>query len=146
LEGDAREPSSSSSSELFKDWPEANDIAMSVYVALTAEGLSSHASMVDAPRGRQKSCADSFATQQPCSRAASSWRPLQRKTEDVDVPHGRSERTKKVAAETASVAPLLHDGPLSATNFDQSKWEIMYPRFIEEGLVDAPGRANKKNV
>jgi hypothetical protein len=28
---------SSSGSDLFKDWPEANDMAMSVYVALTVD-------------------------------------------------------------------------------------------------------------
>jgi hypothetical protein len=39
---------SSSGSDLFKDWPEVNDMAMSVYVALTADALSSHASTVNA--------------------------------------------------------------------------------------------------
>jgi hypothetical protein len=42
--------------------------------------------------------------------------------------------------------PLLHDGPLLTTNFDLSEWEIMYPHFVEDGLVDPPGCANKKNV
>jgi hypothetical protein len=44
------------------------------------------------------------------------------------------------------VAPLLDGGLLSTTDFDQSKWEIMYPRFVEEGLVDPLGHANKKDV
>jgi hypothetical protein len=38
---------SSSNSDLFKDWPEANDMATSVYVALAADALNSHASKVD---------------------------------------------------------------------------------------------------
>jgi hypothetical protein len=39
---------SSSGGDLFDDWPEANDMAMSVYVALAADALSSHTSMVGA--------------------------------------------------------------------------------------------------
>jgi hypothetical protein len=35
-------PSSSAGSDCFEDWPEANDMAASVYVALTVEHLSSH--------------------------------------------------------------------------------------------------------
>jgi hypothetical protein len=31
------------------------------------------------------------------------------------------------------------------TDFDQSEWEIMYLHFVEEGLVDPPGCADKKN-
>jgi hypothetical protein len=40
---------SSSSNDLFEDWPEANDMAISVYVALTADALSSRASTATAP-------------------------------------------------------------------------------------------------
>jgi hypothetical protein len=77
---------------------------------------------------------------------APSWRPCQQKTEDVDVPRRRSKKTKKIVVETSSAMPLLHDGPLLTTNFDLSEWEIMYPHFVEDGLVDPPGCANKKNV
>jgi hypothetical protein len=97
-EGDAREPSLSSGSDLFEDWPEANDMAVSIYVTLTMEASSSHASMADAPRGKQKSHADSSVTQQPRSRVAPSRRPHRRKTEDVDVSRRSSKRTKKAAA------------------------------------------------
>jgi hypothetical protein len=38
---------SSTVSELFKDWTEANDMATSVYVTLTADALSSRASTAD---------------------------------------------------------------------------------------------------
>jgi hypothetical protein len=44
------------------------------------------------------------------------------------------------------VAPSPHGSLLLAADFDQSKWEIMYLHFAEEGLVDPLDRANKKNV
>jgi hypothetical protein len=37
-------------------------MAVSVYIALTAEGLSSHVSPVKTPRGKQKSRVDSSVT------------------------------------------------------------------------------------
>jgi hypothetical protein len=51
-EGGAQVPLSSSGSDLFKDWPEANDMAVSVYIALTVETLSFCASTTDASCGR----------------------------------------------------------------------------------------------
>jgi hypothetical protein len=44
------EPSCSSGSDQFNDWPEANDTAQSVYVALTANASSSHILTVNALR------------------------------------------------------------------------------------------------
>jgi hypothetical protein len=41
----------SSSSNLFEDWPEANDMVASVYVALTADASHSRMSAVNAPHG-----------------------------------------------------------------------------------------------
>jgi hypothetical protein len=41
------------------------------------------------------------------------------------------------------VLPSLRISLLSATDFDQSKWEIKYPRFVVEGLVDPSDRTNK---
>jgi hypothetical protein len=61
-EGDAWETSSSSGSDLFEDWLEANDMTTSVYAALTMEGFSSRASMADALCGGRKSRADHFVT------------------------------------------------------------------------------------
>jgi hypothetical protein len=52
--GVVQEPTSSSSSDLFEDWPEANNMAASVYVTLTTEASSSLASAADAPHGRRK--------------------------------------------------------------------------------------------
>jgi hypothetical protein len=42
---------SSSDSELFEEWPEANHMASSVYVVLIADASSSRASIVNALRG-----------------------------------------------------------------------------------------------
>jgi hypothetical protein len=30
----------------------------------------------------------------------------------------------------------LCNSQLSVANFDQSEWGIMYPHFVEEGLID----------
>jgi hypothetical protein len=63
LGGVAQELSTSSSSDFFEDWPEANDMVASIYVALTAEASSSRASMANAPRGKCKSRARSSSIQ-----------------------------------------------------------------------------------
>jgi hypothetical protein len=42
----------------------------------------------------------------------------------------------KVDAERALAASIPHGGSLSAADFDTSEWEILYPLFVEEGLVD----------
>jgi hypothetical protein len=44
-------PSPCSGSDFFEDWPEGNDMAASVYIALTVDALSSHALTANAPRG-----------------------------------------------------------------------------------------------
>jgi hypothetical protein len=57
------EPHSSSDSDLFDDWPEANDIDASVYIALTTYASSSHVSTTGAPHCTQKSFTDGPSTQ-----------------------------------------------------------------------------------
>jgi hypothetical protein len=54
---------SSSGSDLFDDWPKANDMVASVYVALTADASSSCASTVSAPHCTQKSFVDGSSVQ-----------------------------------------------------------------------------------
>jgi hypothetical protein len=56
---------SSSDSDLFEDSPKANDMAASVYVALTAEASSSCASIDDSVNGSRKSCAASRMLDDP---------------------------------------------------------------------------------
>jgi hypothetical protein len=65
--GDAQELSSSSGNDLLEDWHKANDIAASIYIVLTTEASSSHASMANAPCGKRKSRTGSSLTQQPRS-------------------------------------------------------------------------------
>jgi hypothetical protein len=115
---DAPKPSSSTESDLFKDWPEANNMTVSVYIVLTTETLSSRASVANAPHDRQKSRAGSFTTRQTRSRMT----PLKRfhwwENKSVDALRRRSKTTKKVAAEDASMAPLLiYITKMSATEF-----------------------------
>jgi hypothetical protein len=47
---------SSFDSDLFEDWPKANSMAASVYISLTTDASSSHASTVDSLHCGQKSC------------------------------------------------------------------------------------------
>jgi hypothetical protein len=77
---------SSSSRDLFDDWLEANDMAASVYVALTADALSSRMPMVSAPHCTRKSCADGSSTRQSCTRATSSQKPQQQKSTLTSAP------------------------------------------------------------
>jgi hypothetical protein len=51
----------------------------------------------------------------------------------------------KIDAERALAVPTPHGGSLSVVNFDKSKWEIIYPLFVEEGLIDPSDRVNRKD-
>jgi hypothetical protein len=54
---------SSSNSKLFEDWPEANDMDASVYIALATDIYSSRASTTDSLRGSKKSRASISSAQ-----------------------------------------------------------------------------------
>lgn len=133
------------SSDLFEDWPKANDTAVSVSIALTADASSSRASTANVPRGDRGSRADSSSTRQSRSRATSARRSRRRRPVDVGAPRKGSKRAK-INVEHALAVPSPLDGTLSAADFDQSKWKIMYPCFVEESLIDPFGRVNKKNI
>jgi hypothetical protein len=45
----------SSNADSFESWPEANNMAASVYVALSADASSSHKPAIDAPRDNRRS-------------------------------------------------------------------------------------------
>jgi hypothetical protein len=45
------------------------------------------------------------------------------------------KRLKKMSARGSAAMPSLPCDSLSAVNFDKSKWEIMYPHFVESGLI-----------
>jgi hypothetical protein len=55
---------------------------------------------------------------------------------------GYQNGRRRLQSETTSV-PLLRGVPLLAGDFDQSEWEIIYPHFVEEGIVDPPEHTNK---
>jgi hypothetical protein len=131
--GVPQEPSSSfgAGSDLFEDWAEANDMATSVYVALTVELSSSCAPMATTPRSERKSHAGSFLTQGPHFEMAASWMSHHQKSKNVQAPCKKSKMTKKTAVEDNAAVPLLRGSPLLAANFYESEWEIMYPHFVE---------------
>jgi hypothetical protein len=122
-EDDAPEPSSSSTvgSGLFEDWPKANDMAASVYVALTTEPSSSRSPMVNAPQKERKSHAKGSSTQKPRSQAVASQRPRHQKTKDIEPSRRKSKRTKRIAVGDTSAVPSLCGDSLSAADFDQSE-------------------------
>jgi hypothetical protein len=73
------EPFSSSGSDQFDDWPEANDTTASVYVALTTYVLSSHISIVNSPHDDRESRADISSSRQSRSWVTLSQKPHQQK-------------------------------------------------------------------
>jgi hypothetical protein len=50
----------------------------------------------------------------------------------------------KINAEHALAAPSTHGDMLSAADVDESEWEMMYPHFLQEGLVDRSDCVKKK--
>jgi hypothetical protein len=68
------DPCSSSGSNLFEDWPKANDMAVSVYVALIADASSSCASTAIAPPSGQEYHAGSSSTRPSRSRVDSAMK------------------------------------------------------------------------
>jgi hypothetical protein len=137
------EPSSSFGSDLFDNWPEANDMATSVYVALIMDASSFCTSAIDVLQGELEPWADSSPARQSRSRAAPSWRSHRKQPRSVDAPHRRSKRVKRYVIDSGSMAAPLRSVPLSAVDFDSAEWEIMYRRFVEEGLIDPPNRASE---
>jgi hypothetical protein len=133
---------SSSGNGLFNDCPEANDMDASVYVALTAGASSSCASTVGAPHCTQKSCADGSSTRQSRTRTTSSQKPWWQKSALTSAPQRKSKNTK-VDTERALAAPTPCGVSLSTTDFDRSDWEIMYPLFVTEGLIDPSERVRR---
>jgi hypothetical protein len=71
--------------------------------------------------------------------------PRQQKTALPNAPRTKSRKTK-IDVDRALAAPMLRGGSLSAADFDKSKWEIMYPLFVEEGLVGPFESVNRKDA
>jgi hypothetical protein len=53
----------------------------------------------------------------------------------------RSKRTKKPLPDGDAATPSLCGDSLS-TDFNKFEWEIMYPHFVESGLLAPPERGN----
>jgi hypothetical protein len=83
-----------SDSDAFEDWLKANDMAASVYVALTTDALSSRVSTIDNPCVVRESCTSSLSGRQSCSWLASSKNPHQRKTTLTSTLQRKSKKTK----------------------------------------------------
>jgi hypothetical protein len=119
--GDVREPLSSFGSDLFEDWPEANDMEASVYVTLTMEASSSLVSTDDDPRGRRKFCNVISSTRHSRSEIAPPRRSRRRKSKGDNAPHKKSKKTKKPVIDNSSAESPSCGGPLSTTDFYPSK-------------------------
>jgi hypothetical protein len=122
----------------FKSWPEANNMAVSVYVELSVDALSSRKHAIDAPRDNRRSRFNNLLVQK--------MKKTQRcKVVPSDAPRKRSKKMK-VDINRTLAAPTPRDGPLSAAGFARSKWEIMYPLFVAEGLIDTSTHVNRKDT
>jgi hypothetical protein len=141
----ASNPRSGTDSDMFEDWPEVNDMATSVYVALIVDALSSRASTIDVLCGVREFFTGGSPSQQSHSWTASSKKPQRWKTTLSSASWGRSKEMK-IDAERALAAPTSRGGSLSTVNFNMLEWEIMYPLFVEEGLVDSSEHVNGKDA
>jgi hypothetical protein len=124
------ESSSGSGSDQFEDWPEANNAAVSVYVALTADVPRSRTSPVNAPHIDQESCADISSTRRSCSWVTSSRKPHLQNSTAVGASR-RKSRKSKINVGRALVAPTPRGCSFFAADSDRSEWEIMYPLFCQ---------------
>jgi hypothetical protein len=52
----------------------------------------------------------------------------------------------RIDAERALGAPTPRGGTLFVADFNQSEWEIMYPRFVKECLIDPSKYVNRRDV
>jgi hypothetical protein len=93
----------------------------SVYVVLTIDASNSRASTASALQCTQKPCADG-----PSTRATLSRRPWWQKSRLTSAPLRKSNKTK-IDVERALAVCTPCGGSLSASYFDRSEWDIMYP-------------------
>jgi hypothetical protein len=130
--------SASSVADSFESRPEVNNIATSVYVALSADASSSHKPMIDAPHDNQRSHFNNLTVQK--------MRKTRRgKAEPSDILRERSKKAN-VDIDCALATPAARDDPLSAASFARSECEIMYLLFVVEGLIDTSARVNRKDT
>jgi hypothetical protein len=126
----------------FEDWTKANDIAVTVYISLSVDALSSQVPTVDAPHDGQKSCVGDPSVRELHSQLTLMKKTHRRKPAPSGAPRKRTKRAK-VNVECSLEMPAPRGGSLLTTNFDRSEWEIMYPFFVVEGLVDPSEHVNR---
>jgi hypothetical protein len=109
-----------------------------VCVVLSADALSSHKPEIDASRDDRKSRFDDSFVQ--------GTRKTQRcKTVPSNALRKRSRGTK-VDIDHVLAVPTARDGSLSTAGFDSSEWEIMYPLFVAEGLIDTFAHVSRRET
>jgi hypothetical protein len=112
----------SSDADSFKSWPQVNNMAASVYVALSADASSSRKPAIDAPHDNRRSRFNNLPVRK--------MRKTRRcKASPFDALRKRSKKMK-VDIDCALAAPAARDGPLLAAGFATSEWEIIYPLFV----------------
>jgi hypothetical protein len=52
----------------------------------------------------------------------------------------------KVDIDHVLAVPTARDGSLSTAGFDRSEWEIMYPLFVAEGLIDTFAHVSRRET
>jgi hypothetical protein len=123
---DCRKSDSSMVSNL--DSISSNDMAACVYIAMSVDASGSRTPAIDAPRDGKKLCFSDPSVRK--MRKTQQW-----KAAPADAPRKRSKKVK-VDVDRALAASAPHNGSLSTAVFDKSEWEIMYPLFVAEGVVD----------
>jgi hypothetical protein len=113
-------------------------MAVSVYVALTADASGSHTPVIDAPCDGQESRFNNPSVQKM---RKTRWR----KAAPTDAPQKRSKKAK-VYVDRALAASTPCSGSLLTADFAKSEWEIMYPLFMAEGLIDSPACVIRQNT
>jgi hypothetical protein len=122
----------------FENWPEPSDMAVSVYIALSADASSSRMHAINVPLDGLKSRFRDLPTKKM-------RKTRRQKAAPTDALQKRSKRAK-VDVDRALAASAPHDGSVSIADFDKSEWEIMYPLFVAEGLVDPSARVIRRNT
>jgi hypothetical protein len=117
----------SSDADSFESWPEPNDMAASVYVALSTDALSSCKPTTDASHDLLLREPRKTRWSKPAPP-----KPLRKKCKKM-----------KVDINRALAAPTSQDNSLLAAGFERSEWEIMYPLFVAKGIVDTSACVNR---
>jgi hypothetical protein len=112
-------PCMGSDGDSFEDWPKANDIVTSVYVALSPDSLTSHAPTIGSPCDGRKSCIGDSPVHELRSQLTSMKKTQRRKPALSCAPWKRSKKAM-VDVECALEMPAPRGISLSVADFDRS--------------------------